>query len=357
MARIYDPRASRDLPASRDTHGRHGLLDDRPGAPADASPGGCRRVEGPTGQLMLLEELLPDAWAGRKVRELVDDGQGSARSGQQSRRASPRRREPARTGRGRASHRRDEGRSPGTRSQVGNLARVRVGRRVGERHCHRMKVAICGAGNVGTSIATDLASEGHDGAADRQGRRPGGAAPAELEVTLVAADGCEVSSLDAAGLRERRRRYRGHRRRRGQSRHLAALQAGVRRSPRNRPGQQLEESVAFQRVLGRRRLCLHAAHDDGAGRRGGLGGLPRPVAAPRAGHANLVEVTLADESPAVGVSLAHLDIPTGCDGRRGGATRSPGRSPGGHRARAGRRGARPGHGPIREAVQSVLVGD
>src|SRR5580704_10737480 len=62
-----------------------------------------------------------------------------------------------------------------------------------------MRVAICGAGNVGTSIATDLASEGHDVLlidkdVDLVERlRP------ELELTLLAADGCEVSSLDAAG--------------------------------------------------------------------------------------------------------------------------------------------------------------
>lgn len=63
-----------------------------------------------------------------------------------------------------------------------------------------MKVAICGAGNVGTAIARDLSMSGHDvlvidkepDVVDRRRK--------ELDVTWITADACEVASLDAAGL-------------------------------------------------------------------------------------------------------------------------------------------------------------
>ena len=79
----------------------------------------------PTGRLMLLEELLPDSWAGRHVNELVEPGQRSARSGKQVRRTPPRRRNPARSGRRRPSYRRHEGRRAGSRPRIGHLARLR----------------------------------------------------------------------------------------------------------------------------------------------------------------------------------------------------------------------------------------
>jgi trk system potassium uptake protein TrkA len=63
-----------------------------------------------------------------------------------------------------------------------------------------LRVAIAGAGSVGTAIARDLHAAGHDVLVLEQDpdlveRRRG-----ELDVTWVAADACEVSSLDAAGL-------------------------------------------------------------------------------------------------------------------------------------------------------------
>ncbi len=64
-----------------------------------------------------------------------------------------------------------------------------------------MKVAICGAGSVGTTIARDLQSSGHEVLVlerepDIVERRRN-----ELhEITWIAADACEVASLDAAGL-------------------------------------------------------------------------------------------------------------------------------------------------------------
>ncbi len=63
-----------------------------------------------------------------------------------------------------------------------------------------MKVAICGGGSVGTTIAGDLHLSGHDvlvidkepDVVERRRR--------DLDVTWITADACEVSSLDAAGL-------------------------------------------------------------------------------------------------------------------------------------------------------------
>ena len=63
-----------------------------------------------------------------------------------------------------------------------------------------MKVAIAGAGSVGTAIARDLAANGHEvllfdkDPAVVERLRP------HLAVRWVAADACEVTSLDAAGL-------------------------------------------------------------------------------------------------------------------------------------------------------------
>jgi len=63
-----------------------------------------------------------------------------------------------------------------------------------------VKVAIAGGGSVGTAIARDLRAAGHDVLviekdADLVERRR-----VELDVTWVAADACEVSSLHGAGL-------------------------------------------------------------------------------------------------------------------------------------------------------------
>lgn len=63
-----------------------------------------------------------------------------------------------------------------------------------------MKVAVVGAGNVGTSIAADLHAFGHnvlliDKDLDLVERLRN-----SLSVQIVAADACEVSSLVAAGM-------------------------------------------------------------------------------------------------------------------------------------------------------------
>jgi trk system potassium uptake protein TrkA len=63
-----------------------------------------------------------------------------------------------------------------------------------------MKVAIAGAGSVGTAIASDLHKGGHDVLVIEQDPELVARLEGELDITWVVADACEVSSLDAAGL-------------------------------------------------------------------------------------------------------------------------------------------------------------
>src|ERR1700723_3730359 len=63
-----------------------------------------------------------------------------------------------------------------------------------------MRVAIAGAGSVGTAIASDLRHSGHDVLVLEQDPDLVERLRPSLDVTWIAADACEVSSLDAAGL-------------------------------------------------------------------------------------------------------------------------------------------------------------
>src|SRR3981081_1527473 len=63
-----------------------------------------------------------------------------------------------------------------------------------------MRVAIAGAGSVGTAIASDLHKGGHDFVCIEQDPEWGARLEGELDITWVVADACEVASLDAAGL-------------------------------------------------------------------------------------------------------------------------------------------------------------
>ena len=65
-----------------------------------------------------------------------------------------------------------------------------------------MKVAIAGAGNVGTYIAADLKEAGHDVMLIEQNPDLVARLRKGLDVVWVIADACEVSSLHAAGLAE-----------------------------------------------------------------------------------------------------------------------------------------------------------
>jgi len=63
-----------------------------------------------------------------------------------------------------------------------------------------VKVAICGGGSVGTTIARDLNTSGHEVLVLEQDPDLVERRRRELDVTWIAADACEVASLDAAGL-------------------------------------------------------------------------------------------------------------------------------------------------------------
>ena len=63
-----------------------------------------------------------------------------------------------------------------------------------------MRVAIAGGGSVGTAIAADLFANGHEVLVLEQDPELVERLRPTLGVTWIAADACEVSSLDAAGL-------------------------------------------------------------------------------------------------------------------------------------------------------------
>jgi trk system potassium uptake protein TrkA len=63
-----------------------------------------------------------------------------------------------------------------------------------------VKVAIAGAGSVGTAIARDLHANGHDVLVLELDPELVERRRSELDVTWLAGDACEVATLDAAGL-------------------------------------------------------------------------------------------------------------------------------------------------------------
>lgn len=172
-----------------------------------------------------------------------------------------------------------------------------------------MKVAICGAGNVGTSIATDLAAEGHDVLLIDKDVDLVERLRHVLDLTLVAADGCEVSSLDAAG--------------------FAKVDVAIAATGDDEDNLVIsllsKQEFAVPRVIARVNnsknqwlfneswgvdvsVCMPLMMTALVEEAVSVGSLVRLLRLER-GHASLVEVTLADDSPAVGVSLAELDVP------------------------------------------------
>ena len=172
-----------------------------------------------------------------------------------------------------------------------------------------MKVAVAGAGNVGTSIARDLRTYGHDvlliekdsDVADRL--RP------ELDVHLVAADACEVSSLVAAGMADVDVVVAAT----GDDEDnlvISLLSKQEFAVPRvvarvNNPNNQwlfneswgVDVSVSTPQLI--TALVVEAVS---------VGSLVRLLQF-EGGAANLVEVTLAEGSPADGVKISDLDLP------------------------------------------------
>src|SRR5580704_12305041 len=231
--------------------------------------------------------------------------QGQARRGHPCRR-TPNRRRPTTRPRGRCPpHRRHRRRRRRVRGQARSVG-PGVKRR---RRRFSVKVAIIGAGNVGTSIATDLAAGDHDVLLIDKDVDLVERLRSELDLNLVAADGCEVTSLDAAG--------------------LASVDVVIAATGDDEDNLVIsllsKQEFAVPRVIARVNnpknqwifneswgvdvsVCMPLMMTALVEEAVSVGSLVRLLRLER-GHASLVEVTLADHSPAVGVSLADLEIP------------------------------------------------
>jgi trk system potassium uptake protein TrkA len=172
-----------------------------------------------------------------------------------------------------------------------------------------VKVAVIGAGNVGTSIASDLAAGDHDVLLIDKDIDLVERLRSELDLNLVAADGCEVTSLDSAGMGS-----------------VDVVIAATGDDEDNLVISLLsKQEFAVPRVIARVNnpknqwlfneswgvdvsVCMPLMMTALVEEAVSVGSLVRLLRLER-GHANLVEVTLADTSPAVGTSLAELDIP------------------------------------------------
>ena len=172
-----------------------------------------------------------------------------------------------------------------------------------------MKVAIAGAGNVGTAIAQDLAANGHEVLLIEKDPDLVERLRPTVVATLVAADACEVSSLDAAGM--------------GQvdvavaatgddednlvisllAKQEFAVPRVIARVNHTRNQWLFNESWGVDISVSTPQL-LTALVEEAVS----VGSLVRLLQFER-GNAHLVEVTLAEGSPAAGISLAQLDLP------------------------------------------------
>lgn len=172
-----------------------------------------------------------------------------------------------------------------------------------------MKVAIAGAGNVGTSIARDLQNNGHDVLLFEKNPHLAEQLRAQLKVHLVVADACEVSSLIAAGMGD-----------------VDVVVAATGDDEDN-----LVISLLSKQEFAVPRVIARVNNPDNQWLFNESWGVDVSVSTPQlitalveeavsvgslvrllqfeGGKANLVEVTLAHGSPAEGVRLSDLDLP------------------------------------------------
>ena len=205
-----------------------------------------------------------------------------------------------------------------------------------------MKVAIAGAGSVGTAIASDLHANGHEVLVFEQDPELVERLRPTLDVTWVAADACEVSSLDAAG--------------------LATVDVVVAATGDDEDN--LVISLLAKQEFAVPRVVARVNHPKNQWLFNESWGVDVSVSTPQlltalveeavsvgslvrllqfqGGAAHLVEITLAEDSPANDTAIADLAFPRDAvvvAVVRGGP---PHRPPGRHDAAVGRRGARPG---------------
>jgi trk system potassium uptake protein TrkA len=172
-----------------------------------------------------------------------------------------------------------------------------------------MKVAIAGAGSVGVAIAGDLHAAGHEVLLIEQDPDVVARQRPDLDVTWVVADACEVASLDAAGLSS-----------------VDVVVAATGDDEDN-----LVVSLLSKQEFAVPRVVARVNHPKNQWLFTESWGVDVSVSTPQlltalveeavsvgslvrllrfeGGNAHLVEVTLADDSPADGVSVADLGVP------------------------------------------------
>ena len=186
-------------------------------------------------------------------------------------------------------------------------------RHCGSRRCRHqvtgMRVAIAGAGSVGTAIAADLHAGGHDVLVIEQDPELVARIRGDLDITWVVADACEVSALDAAG--------------------LATVDVVVAATGDDEDN--LVVSLLAKQEFAVPRVVARVNHPKNQWLFTESWGVDVSVSTPQlltalveeavsvgslvrllrfeGGNAHLVEVTLAEDSPASGVSLVDLGVP------------------------------------------------
>ncbi len=172
-----------------------------------------------------------------------------------------------------------------------------------------MKVAIAGAGSVGTSIARDLLANGHQVVVFEQDAELVERLRPTLDAVWVAADACEAASLEAAGLATTDVVVAAT----GDDEDNLVISLLAKQEfavPRvvarvNHPKNQwlFTESWGVDVSVSTPQL-LTALVEEAVS----VGSLVRLLQF-QGGSAHLVEVTLADDSPAAGQAIADLDFP------------------------------------------------
>src|ERR1700733_44000 len=172
-----------------------------------------------------------------------------------------------------------------------------------------MKVAIAGAGSVGTAIAADLRKGGHDVLIIEQNPDLVARIRGDLDITWVVGDACEVSALDAAG--------------------LATVDVVVAATGDDEDN--LVISLLAKQEFAVPRVVVRVNHPKNQWLFNESWGVDVSVSTPQlltalveeavsvgalvrllqfqGGAAHLVEITLAEDSPANGIALADLDFP------------------------------------------------
>jgi trk system potassium uptake protein len=172
-----------------------------------------------------------------------------------------------------------------------------------------MKVAIAGAGSVGTAIASDLHDGGHDVLVIERDPDLVARLEQDLDVTWVVADACEVASLDKAG--------------------LATVDVVVAATGDDEDN--LVVSLLAKQEFAVPRVIARVNHVKNQWLFNESWGVDVSVSTPQlltalveeavsvgslvrllrfeGGNAHLVEVTLAEDSPAAGVTIADLGVP------------------------------------------------